>query len=51
MIPEFLQFAKITILAVGTNPFFEHMDIRVLFAKVNKKLQNINEWFIKTSFL
>ena len=31
---------------IDTNPFFEHKDIRVLFSKVNRELQNINEWFI-----
>ena len=33
---------------VDANLLFEHKYISVLFSKVNRELQNINEWFISS---
>ena len=38
------------ILADGTNLFFSHSDINVLFEKMNKELTNVSNWFNVNKF-
>ena len=38
------------VLADGTNLFFSHSDINVLFEKMNKELTNVSNWFNVNKF-
>ena len=45
-LPNASNLLNTIMYAHGTNLFFEHKDISVLFLTMNRELQNINDWFI-----